>query len=56
MAWELLLEADPELTNGAASLILFAAVKCPAFVQKLLYTELQHTDLNNRLNAVLRLV
>uniref|UniRef100_A0A5K3ET37 Ras-GAP domain-containing protein n=1 Tax=Mesocestoides corti TaxID=53468 RepID=A0A5K3ET37_MESCO len=54
MAWELLLEADPELTSSAASLILFASVKCPSFVQKLLYTELQHKDLNNRLNAVLR--
>ncbi|KAL5112250.1 hypothetical protein TcWFU_006019 [Taenia crassiceps] len=54
LAWELLLEADPELTSSAASLILFAAVKCSAFIQKLLYTELQHTDLNNRLNAVLR--
>ncbi|VDK20530.1 unnamed protein product [Taenia asiatica] len=54
LAWELLLEADPELTSSAASLILFAAVKCSAFIQKLLYTELQHMDLNNRLNAVLR--
>nr|CDS15467.1 protein unc 80 [Echinococcus granulosus] len=54
LAWELLLEADPELISSAASLILFAAVKCSAFVQKLLYTELQHAELNNRLNAVLR--
>ncbi|KAM7539779.1 hypothetical protein Aperf_G00000028389 [Anoplocephala perfoliata] len=54
VAWELLLEADPELSSSAASLILFAAVKCSAFIQKLLYTELHHVDLNSRLNAVLR--
>ncbi|BHF58580.1 Protein unc-80 [Sparganum proliferum] len=54
LAWELLLEADPELTSSAATFILFAAVKCPNFVQKLVYTELHHADVNNRLNAVLR--
>ncbi|VDL88514.1 unnamed protein product [Schistocephalus solidus] len=54
LAWELLLEADPELTSSAATFILFAAVKCPNFVQKLVYTELHHVDVNNRLNAVLR--
>lgn len=44
------------LSFSLASLILFAAVKCSGFIQKLLYTELQHVDLNNRLNAVLRYV
>uniref|UniRef100_A0A1I8HSC2 UNC80 domain-containing protein n=1 Tax=Macrostomum lignano TaxID=282301 RepID=A0A1I8HSC2_9PLAT len=54
VAWELLLEADIELATSAATVFLLAAVRIPDQVQELMVRELQHDDVQQRMNAVLR--
>ncbi|KAL3317968.1 Protein unc-80 [Cichlidogyrus casuarinus] len=54
MAWELLMEEDPEVSTAAASLVLFCAVKCPETVKDLLFRELCHSSAEVRLNGMLR--
>lgn len=56
VAWELLLENDPELVASAANVIILAAIKIPTLAQQLIFRELQHEDVNQRMSALLRCV
>ncbi|XP_074657337.1 protein unc-80 homolog [Tubulanus polymorphus] len=54
VAWELLLENDQELSAAAASVFILSSIKVPDQVQELMAKELQHEDVNQRINGILR--
>ncbi|CAE1324419.1 UNC80 [Acanthosepion pharaonis] len=54
VAWELILETDQELAASAATVFLLTSVKAPDKAQAMVVREMQHENVNHRINAVLR--
>ncbi|XP_036354476.1 protein unc-80 homolog isoform X2 [Octopus sinensis] len=54
VAWELILESDQELAASAATVFLLTSVKAPDKAQAMLVREMQHEDVNHRINSILR--
>ncbi|KAK9884494.1 hypothetical protein WA026_007335 [Henosepilachna vigintioctopunctata] len=54
VAWELLLESNQEVAASAASLFILGAVKAPHHVSEIMQHSLSHSDIQIRINAILR--
>jgi hypothetical protein len=54
ITWELLLEANQEVTATAASLFILAAVRAPTQAMDIMHHGLHHQDPAARINAILR--
>ncbi|XP_047520925.1 protein unc-80 homolog isoform X3 [Pieris napi] len=54
VAWQLLLEADRELSSCAAALFILAAVKAPHAASQIMHNDLKHSEPAVRINAILR--
>lgn len=53
-AWEMLLEADQELSANAAALFIIASVRAPTAASDVMQRALKHRDANVRIGAILR--
>ncbi|CAG4970497.1 unnamed protein product [Parnassius apollo] len=54
VAWNLLLEADRELSACAAATFILAAVRAPHAASHMMHSDLKHADPAVRINAILR--
>ncbi|XP_049870612.1 protein unc-80 homolog [Pectinophora gossypiella] len=54
VAWQLVLEADRELSACAAALFILCAVKAPTTASEIMHNDLKHEDPGIKINAILR--